>query len=78
MLKDKLTYEDIPVPLEILSESPCFGGSRVLVRLTIPAAETDEYTLRLIVEDPATGAASEIGRDFLIEKAGTGVGRNGR
>ncbi len=78
LLKDKLTFEDIPVPLETLSESPCFGGSRVLVRLTIPAVETDEYTLRVIAEDPATGVAAEIGRDFLIEKNGAGAVGGGR
>jgi len=69
-LKDRLTYEDIPVGLAVISEAPIFGGRRFLVRLTLPSVETDEYALRLIVEDPATGATTEIARDFLIKKSG--------
>ena len=74
-LKDKLTFADIPVGLTVLSENPVFGGKRFLVRLKLPAVETDEYLLRLIAEDPETGTVAEIARDYLIEKtdpAGSG------
>jgi VWFA-related protein len=70
-LKDKLTFADLPVGLAVLSEKPIFGGRIYLVRMALPSVEPDEYTLRLIAEDPESGAASEVARDYLIEKTGT-------
>jgi VWFA-related protein len=74
-LVDKITAEQIPIPLEIVAERFVGDEAAFFVRLRIPAVEPDEYRFVLGAEDSAGGTTSQLGCDFIIDEEDTGFRR---
>jgi len=74
-LVDKITAEQIPIPLEVVAERSDGGEVAFFVHLRIPQVEPDEYRFVLGAEDTAGGAASQLGCDFIIDGEGMEPGR---
>jgi len=73
-LVDKITAEQIPIPVEVVAERVDKDEAAFFVRLRIPAVEPDEYRFVLGAEDTASGATSQLGCDFVIDKEDTEPG----
>jgi len=75
VLFDKLRWEAIPVPLEILERSFANGAAAFLVRIMVPEVEPDTYTFILSAERPAGGEPAAVSMDVALER-GEGRDRN--
>ncbi|MDD8027553.1 MAG: VWA domain-containing protein [Acidobacteriota bacterium] len=74
ILYDKMTGDKIPVPLAIVEESTAGAMRAFFIRMAVPDVEPDDYLLVFNADDEASGAHSEMAREFTIEKdAGKGA-----
>jgi VWFA-related protein len=66
-LLDKMTGEEIAIPLTIMKEDTKEAMKTYLIRFRVPDLEPDEYTLFLVATDRSDGEMSAMGCDFVIE-----------